>query len=509
MTKPLLSSLELANAAFDRLPTYAQLEIKSKSQSVSFDKDHPKSTARYDYLINPTGQNPQTPFIYFDPALTFLGIERMRSFSEAVNAQQNDPIVATVLMDLTNCVVGAKGGKVKITSSNKKWNKVANDYINNYWSENCDYHNQHTSFNKFLNVANVVSNRDGDCLFVCDTNLTKGKILSFESDQIVNVTDFDELAMEYKMGDKAKQLDGIVFDDYGACIGVIVTKKRQQKSVNNDDALFIPIDSCYLYIAEAYRLNQHRGDSRLLCLLTILSHNRKMIESTILSAQRAAEDIAVKQVANPMSALLSMDQKTVMSYPMESPTFTPIGGGQVTIGLEDKYTVISNPKPETNITEFGNWFRKVVHKRFGLANVFANGEVQNGDQAKAELIISHIAISAQQENISGLIKWVVRKALQHAISNNDLKNPPEEWYVIECIFPDLPTCEFDITMEDKMKKIRFGGSSFKTEFGPEWEDKIIPELIEELKMLKDEGMVDLSVFETVAGKNESMNKQNN
>lgn len=468
--------------------------------------------ARYEYLQNASGQTPQQPHIYYDPKYTFLGIERLRSFAEGVSMQQNDSMVASVLMDHANCVVGASGGEVKVRSSSKKWDRNATDYVNGYWADNCDWRRQGNTLNRFLWQTDVISARDGDCLWVCDPVLTEGQVMIYEADQLVDVDDFDEWAYQgekggMKIGGKARQSDGVVFDGFGRVVGYFVTPKRCAKTVAIADAIFVPASAAYLYISERYRANQHRGESRLLSLMQILQHNRKMLESTVISAQRMAEDIAVKKIKSPLSSMMSLEQRQQFGFPSTAPNYTPIGGGEVTIGIEDSYEVLSNPKPEATLTEFASWWRRVVYKRFGMSDALANGKITSADAGKAEMIMNHIAISSEQKNLEGLVRWVVRKALEFAVTKGELSRPNAnaEWYQVEVIWPQLPTTEFDLTQADKIERLRIGGSSFKSEYGPKWEDTI-QEYADELDYLRKNGMEHLDIFSTVAGKSVELDK---
>lgn len=476
------------------------------------DKDNP-AYARYEYLQNATGQTPQQPHIYFDPKFTFLGIERLRSYAEGVSMQQNDSMVANVLMDHANCVVGASGGEVKVRSSSKKWNKNAADYINGYWADNCDWRRQGNTLNRFLWQTDVIAARDGDCLWVCDTALTDGQIMVYEADQLVEVDDFDEWSYQggkagMAIDGKAKQSDGVVFDGMGRVVGYFVTAKRCAKTVSLRDAIFVPASAAYLFVSERYRANQHRGESRLLSLMTILQHNRKMLESTVISAQRMAEDIAVKKIKSPLTSMMSLDQRAQFGFPATAPNYTPIGGGEVTIGIEDSYEVLSNPKPESNLTDFASWWRRVVYKRFGMCDSIANGKIASSDAGKSEMILTHIAISSDQKNLEGLVRWVVRKALDYAVSKSELSRPnaDAEWYQVEVIWPELPTTEFDLTQADVIARLRTGGSSFKSAYGPKWSDTI-EEYAEELEYLRANGMEHLEIFNTVAGKSVELDKE--
>lgn len=464
-----------------------------------YDKMNPR--ARYEYLANPNNQQPQTSFIYLDPQFTFLGIERLRSYAEAISHQQNDPIIASCLSDFANLCVGAKGGLVHIQSTDDKFSKNANWYFNKVWSRDASWRDRST-LNEMLWTIVISANRDGDCLVVLDKDVTNGKLIVYESDQIVSIESFATWKIDNGLEGDYKQVDGVVYTPDGKLYGYFVTNKRAKKTVPNHEAVFVKSEICYLHIAERYRANMARGESKLLSLMTILEHNRKMIESTVISAQRAAEDIAVKKIKNPVSNLMSLTQQGQFGITQTPATYTPLGGGEVTIGPEDSYEILTNTKPESNITEFGDWFRRVVYRRYGMTDIFANGTCKTKDQGKSEMILTHIAVSSYQEKLSGLLEWIVKTTI-----DNSPFAVKDAIYSVECLWPELPTAEFDLTVADKIARLRLGGSSFKEEFGPDWQNSI-EEFASELEWLKAHGMENLSVFETVAGKNEAMNAQN-
>lgn len=461
----------------------------------TFNREHPQ--ARYEYLQNPNGQQPQTSFIYVDPKFTFLGIERLRSYAEGVSYQQNDPIIASCLSDLANLVVGAKGGKMVCSGHDKS--AEINKFLKS-WSRSASWRDRQ-SLNDLLWTTVIVSNRDGDCLWVCDKDLTDGKILVYESDQIVNVDNFNAWADKYPEIAGGKQIDGVVFDKNGKLSGYNTTTRRASQTVPNSDAVFVPSSKCYLHVPERYRANQHRGESKLLSLMTILQSNRKMLESTVISAQRAAEDILVKKIKNPVSDILNQEQQNQFGVQSYNDGYTPIGGGEIVVGTDDSVEMLKNEKPEGTVTDFGDWFRRVVYRRFGMTDVFANGKCETKDQGKSEMILAHITISAYQERLEGLVEWAAKTALDAAGIV-----PSDEWTDIDILWPELPTAEFDLTQADKIARLRIGASSFSAEYGADWESRA-KQFAEERNMLKEMGLESLDIFSTVAGKNTEMDKQ--
>lgn len=497
---------DLAKATEGMTPTETArfASMRSTIGACHWDENNPR--ARYSALTNPASQQPPVSHIYLDPRYTFLGVERLRSQAEAITLHQNDPIIGALLGDLANMIVGADGGRCIIRSeSNPEWAKLATSYLNGKWSDDCDFRRFGNTFHTLLHTTCMIAPRDGDVLWCIDEEITDGRILMYEADQIVDIANIEEFDLK---GAKAPftQRDGVVFDGFGRCIGVHVTQQRAKKVVENKEAVFLPIDSCRIHLGETYRANQHRGDSVILCLLTILVHNSKMLESTVISAQRAAEDIAVHKCAEPVNNLLDSAAAARVGVTFTKPVMTPIGGGVVTIGPDDEYTINTNTKPEQNMLDFGDWFRRVAYKRFGLQGSTATGKFDTTDQGKADAVINAIAIAAYQKVLEDkIVRWALKKGIEHGYTIGEIGKPPAD-YSITVLWPRPPTQQFDQTAADSINRIRSGASSFTKEFGPDW-GATFEELVRETEEMRAAGMEHLDVFSTVAGKSVELDKE--
>ena len=132
------------------------------------------------------------------------------------------------------------------------------------WSRHCGYAEGET-LQEVLGVILHCVKVHGDCLVWIDHVLTGGKIRVFDADQICNVSvpDFDRWKFERGLPESCRQVEGVVVDGTGRVHGYFVTMLRNRYSVNLDDAMFLPADTCRR-VGYKRKHSQYRGEPVLL-----------------------------------------------------------------------------------------------------------------------------------------------------------------------------------------------------------------------------------------------------
>ena len=431
--------------------------------------------------------------------------------AEGLHQQRNDSMIQALIGDMENWTVGAEGGKVVFRSSDEEWNKTAGHWLNTVFAYECDYRNQRTSLYDFyrIGVGSIV--RDGDFLVVLDRKLFDGKIMVFECDQITNLdaAGFSDLTKSGKYADCSQQ-DGVIVDKWGSVQAYVVTGKRYMTQVRADDAEVIPAKSCAL-VLKPYRFNQLRGESALLRLLEITDALRNLVTNEVESAKRIAEDAIYLKKADPLDGVgVTADDATALGMPraiFTGPRPEGISGGVQVIGKDDEITAVTNPRPSRNVWDFGDWFARRAYKSVGLYSVMATGVAQYPQQAKAEILLSYVAIRVWQRVIEDrMANFLIEQAVDIGVQSGKVAAPPADWKHYNVIWPKAPVAELEQSLKDTLDKIKCGASSFEKEFGADWQ-YTVAELAKEKDLLIEFGLENLDFFSTVAGKNEAMNNQ--
>jgi capsid protein len=446
-----------------------------------------------------------------DPKLNMLGTDRAQMMAEGLHQQRNDNIVSSAIQDLENWTCGGDSGKVIFQSDDHDWNTAASHWFNNHFAYNCDYRNQKTTLFDFIRLALSSMVRDGDCLVVLDKNYFDGKIMVFEADQITNMN--PSAWAEATKGAYAgcTQHDGVVIDKWGAVKAYIVTSKLYQTQVLAHDAEIIPEKSCTL-VMKPYRFHQLRGESALLRIIEITDSLRNLIRNEVESAKRISEDAIYLHKADPLAGI-GLTPETAAQFGAanlvaQGPQPEGLAGCVQVIGADDKITPVTLSRPSRNVWDFGEYFTTRVYKTLGMYTCVANGTVQYPQQAKAEIILTYIAIRVWQRLLEErMCNFVVEQAIEIGAASNEIPAPPKDWNKkYSVVWAKAPSAEFDQSLTDTLNKIKAGASTYEKEFGADWE-YVVAQLAKEKDILLEYGLENVSFFETVAGKNSAMDAQ--
>ena len=457
---------------------------------------------------------------------------RPLSIAEARELHENDLNIEALLGSMQTHVVGDCGGKAVFHTADKVWNAKAANLMKR-WQRDCDFRIPGQHFNDWLKLALLSSLRDGDFALVFDVDLTEGKTLTFEADQVCEVEAKDWPAYAEKNGwtyddpqDKKKKLpliqrSGCLIDGHGRLVAIVTSSKRGLSAAPAASVTIYKIADARM-VFRPQRLNQYRGNSVLLAMVTVINDFRQLIAAEIKSAKRIAQDALIVQRDNPSAdilgaANLSADQLTEgtgQSIPAPSPARyeeleEAYGGGVGYIGINDKVTPVINNRPQPAIKDFELHTKQSCGLALGLYKMFSIGEVSTSySAARAELLLTHATFRCMQKWLERqILDFVFGKLLSGWIRDRKLDTIPadpvtgeaplpDETYTVD--WPALPVLDPVAEVDAALKRLKGGLSNFDQELGADAEKSLL-RLAENIKFLKENGLDILSIFETASG----------
>ena len=198
--------------------------------------------------------------------------KRMQLVATQRDAFRNTTFSPATALQLQINVVGTDGGRVSFTTADEGFNAEAGRAFRK-WAKRCNF-TDGTPLNEMLQLLLVqLTHNGGDFIAVFDDGcLTggrgSGKVRIFESDEIKNVTDAEFMSVFGKDTRKTQQ-NGIVYDEFGRIIGAFVSSHgRNDEEFKAGDYLHLQLatpgdfaDSCWILVANRWRVNQGRGVS--------------------------------------------------------------------------------------------------------------------------------------------------------------------------------------------------------------------------------------------------------
>lgn len=308
---------------------------------------------------------------------TNLGRELERNYSSARG------IVHQFRMN----VVGALG-KLQVNVPN---GAQAAKWFNSVWAKDCDFRDSQHWSTVCQNVVAAAFLREGDMLCVFDDGLIEdsGKLLFWESDQIVPVS--DEILREKFPGAGVVQEGGIVRDKWGKILAYTVTGKRGLTHIDKAEDLTIWQRDNAIMPRDPWRLNQGRGVPPMLTAAASLLDLYEMLARELQTAKKAAGEYgyakrsdAVDDWDSPGSSLADLpensgkDAATIAEETGGGGTgrnyeaaeaFT--GGNFDYLDKDDEIVLHSPNRPNVHMAEFIEAVLCHAGAAFGLARAYS------------------------------------------------------------------------------------------------------------------------------------------
>lgn len=419
--------------------------------------------------------------------------ERWKGCAVGRDLERNYSPAKAILHQMRMNVVGSLG-KIQV---NIKGGDEASSWFNSVWAKDCDYRDDN-HFSVILQnvVASVI--REGDLLVVFDDNVTRddsGKLLHWESDQIIPLTEAEFDKSEYGKNGNVQD-NGIIRDRLGKILYYICTGKRGLTSLDSiADATIYPREIARL-VKNPWRLNQGRGVPSLITSATNFVDLYEILSKELQTAKVAASlagytkrSDAVADWDNPGGGLEFLPEnagKSAGEVASES-----AGGGDapnyerfesLTGGLweyldaGDEVSLLDINRPNVHLPEFIESVLGFSGASLGMAKAYTMLKAENSYTAfRGDMILTWAsAFYPMQKWLERTYAdWVAVKALGWAQRKKIIKPLKEGWeQSISWLFPRMPSVDELKESNAEAQKIKNGTTDYAELLGPSWAEKL-------------------------------------
>ena len=462
--------------------------------------------ARYDALKpSPTRKAVEIRTDLTETEQQYTAEKRVLAIAKSDDLYDNSPM-SSILEKAVQLTIGQRGGTPVFTGADR----VEMQAWFNKYKKHAGYEEGQSWYEMLALILRLVK-LHGDVLIWVDPVLTGGKIRLFDADQIVsvNVPDFERWKAEKGLPEDCRQCEGVVLDGTNKVYGYWVTMLRNRYSVNLEDAMFLPIDTCRR-VAYYRKHTQFRGEpAAFLTNEELNSDTKELLKSEIASAKLNSEyGLVVEQPegmsSDEISSLLEgyenldelaegtgiePEQLGMLGKTHEDKTFSAFEGHSAiaTVANGTKITSLNNnQRPSPQIQSFIDLLADRNGMSMGMMSCLSRGRADN-------------SYSSGQIEIE--VSWKQFEEDQKLLERNVVD------YVMETLYPNA---EYEVYWDraitidpEKSEKtydmqLRGGRTTFRDILGTDWR-QIIDELAEEKEYLKSKGLDNLTFFQTSSG----------
>lgn len=435
----------------------------------------------------------------------FYGIQRLKAYWLADTLYDNDAIGATV----DTCIrlaIGATGGKPQFIDDDTTqaawdtWAKSAG------WAEG-------ENWNELLQIILRAVKLHGDCLIVADPDITDGRLRIWDADQIVlmQAADFDKWCNDNSgfddIGDEReqwRQVEGAVLDTGGRVRGWFVSCLRNRYSCASKDITFIPV-TLGRRIGYRRKISQYRGEPQIIPNADLSNDTRDLLKSEVQAAKNTAEmSLIVERAgqADNLSAMLSgLDASSLtegtgitendlkLALGSTSNDFQALAGKSAIAQVEagTKIHELNNAaRPSAMIQTWVDNLADANGKRLGVMSCLSRGRADNSySSGQIELSISWTTFEEDQ-------KLLERQVVDYVVGQ---LFPGKKYMVTWPRQFEIDPHKAESTLD---ARLRGGRTTYRETLGPNWRAKLA-QLAEEKRYLQEQGLDNLSFFQTAAG----------
>ena len=433
---------------------------------------------------------------------------RIDAYAQSNNLYDNDD-VGSILETNVRLAIGQTGGMPVFTGKGAK--EAQNTF--NTWKKSAGYaegEHWHDMLELILRTVKL----HGDCLVLMDPDLTGNKLRVWDADQIVNINDTDFRKFcdtfggydsdEHNDKTRWKQVEGVLMDTTGRVIGYFVTSLRNRMAVKLEDATFLPIGLARRVVATK-KITQYRGEPLFLPNSDLTLDTRSLIKSEVKSGMINAEhaffikrpatllgdaigDLSDEQIVD--GTTVSEDQLAKMREKAEANTDYKAFKGKSAIGFigdnEDVIKMDNASRPALPIQQWMDKMNDANGKRLGVMSCLARGRADNSySSGQIEVSISWASFAEDQ-------KMLERQVVDYVC---DILCPGVAYTVT---WPEAFEIDPQKSEATKDARLRGGRTTFEEMLGPYWQQKLL-QLAKEKKFLEENGLENLSFFQSVSG----------
>lgn len=464
--------------------------------------------------------------------------ERNQLIAFARNTARNSDRLESILAATARGTIGTEGGKCIVTMP-AEYSNAQNNIQKAFseWATEADYFdgkNLHEMLKWVLRALLTA----GDLVLVYDDRVTRentGKVIFFEGDTIGNLSEgeFKSAFPNYT------QHQGIIKSRNGQTIGVIVSLSQrgqvEYRLFNPDGTraawtLVKPSDikwanSKFTILRNFFRPNQMRGYSPLWSGLTTISDTADLENFEIQAAKKNSQTLAVVEQGDSdvgegqLAAEIDPDamapepvtdeednplEEEIQQQRLDLDSVTASGCLYDVLPPSCKMQLLDTPRPNMNVTAFGEYLIRTASWAAGLSSLYATGKSDSSySAAMAEFLLADQTFRDEWKRLEReFLDWTFNQWSRRAQALGEIPQDyelPEDWRrnCIQWARAELKA----LSPVDEQSATQLGLRNLTKNYhellGPDWKRKLA-ETAEELDYLRTLGIPDPRL-QTVSG----------
>lgn len=349
------------------------------------------------------------------------------------NLVRNSSLFNTVLGQLSTNAISTCGGKVVISTPNEEANMALKKAFFAY-TRNVDFHTGDT-LNHLLKRTLREYVIGGDCVLLFDDELVEdsGKVLLFESNQIVNVA-LPEVEKRYGKGSWIS--NGKVYSRNGRHIGTVVSRSQTQCLGDADpDACYFlkkydvngnPVENYWYHFSSNWR--EGRGVSQAASAIATIHQLEDLVQSELLASRRNSQifcwltenkdpqeempsafdgDLNADDISNmsdeDIEKLAKEEAEAEKVVSFNRAKENSVVYEALPPGFDAKQLTMTHPNQ--NVQTMVDWLANRCAASMGLSKVFATGNPEDGNWRSNQLF-SWPAIRELQKDLEQVLDWL-------------------------------------------------------------------------------------------------------
>lgn len=465
--------------------------------------------------------------------------QRLKVLNLTRDGMRNAPHVRAIVQQLRVLTVGLQGGTLTCCTENNEWNDEAQRAFKEH-TRHIDFIDG-TGLNDCLKlVLTALAAEGGDLVMLFDDGILSGKngtgkIRFFESDNIANL---DPTEFEKRFGKEWKQSQGLIYNNLGRFVGVVVSGKKRGKRTFKKDECFTLVrdpdapvyDAPWTFIKRKWRLLQGRGISPQTVAIAALLDMYELVGSEVQSGKLNSKIVA--QVIDSMDVSDGIDGDEDIGDGVADIDHDNADDGDVSGGDSDglgnsgetevdfdvtqfesttggitlnppagtKLDILDLKRPNDKLIQFIEWMNGGAAAVHGMARVYAGLKAETSYTAfRGEQTISWASIEESQKELERLVcDWIAVKVIRWLIDNGRLSAGPEGWEsCMSWSWPDMREVNEVDAQNAKSTKLKNFLTTYRMLLGPNWQS-ILSQVSEEVQWFQQNGLIHPSQ-QTVSG----------
>lgn len=444
-----------------------------------------KANAKYDVLdTGVSGKKRRQPRIEVENEDKLLKqYDRLRGINLVRDLERNFTACRSMMHQIKVNTIGS-GPKARLHTADKQFIAENEQWFNSNWQKSCDFRGTE-HFGDILQLVFASAVREGDVLIAMDDGWIdgSGKVLIWEADQLVNVSDTDNLP-EWLKGKTVES--GVWMDEYGRIVGFSVCGDHGVYTKKASECTFLTTEQARLLKFE-WRPNSARGHSAILTAAADLQDLYEMRSKELQSAKVASSlagvvkrDGATKEFADLAQADIDGSSSPQVQYERyESLT----GGWMEYMEPGDNFEILDINRPSVNFAEAFDFILRSAGSALGLSKTYTTLATESSYTAfRGDMLISWKTFYTWQKLLERqLCDWLAMKVLLWHVGSvpADLS--------VSWSWPEMPV--IDPLKDAQADRERLGSltTDYADLLGPDWRKKF-DAISEQLAYAKQKGI---------------------